>query len=327
MRVLVTGGAGYIGSVTSAELLRRGHDVRVLDDLSTGHREAVAAEAAFFEGRVQDREVVDAALEGGVDAVIHFASLSLVGDSVRQPRHYFHENLGSALSLLSAMDRARVRRLVFSSSAAVYGQPEVEVIDEDLPLAPVNPYGHTKAMIETILQEEARARGLSAVALRYFNACGADGRLGEDHSPETHLIPRLCQHLLGRLEDFEVFGSDYPTADGSAVRDYVHVKDLAAAHAAALEVLGDPGLVALNLGTGRGASVLEVLRAAAEVSGTELRAPAGPRRPGDPPRLVASRARAEAHLGWVPRHSELVTILRDAFRWHREYPEGYGAAS
>ena len=218
--ILVTGGAGYIGSVTAAQLLQRGHEVVVLDDLSTGHREAVPKGCRLVEGRVQDPAARDGALRG-CEAVVHFASLSLVGESVRRPRHYFQENLGSALSLLEGMEKARVERLVFSSSAAVYGQPGAEVIDEDTPCRPVNPYGQTKVMIEEILAEQGRAVGLRATALRYFNACGADGPRGEDHHPETHLIPRLCLHLLGRLEDFAIHGGDYPTADGTAVRDYI----------------------------------------------------------------------------------------------------------
>jgi UDP-glucose 4-epimerase len=323
VRVLVTGGAGYIGSVTTAELVRRGHSVRVLDDLSTGHRESVVEGAEFFEGRVQDESALSAALGDGVEAVIHFASLSLVAHSVQDPLHYFRENLSSALGLLEGMRRAEVGKLVFSSSAAVYGEPDCEIIDEETALAPVNPYGHTKAMIERFLREQARATGLAAIALRYFNACGADGPRGEDHEPETHLIPRLCLHLLGRLDEFQVFGSDFPTADGTPVRDYVHVKDLASAHVAALDALGAPGLLPINVGTGEGASVLEVLQAASEVTGQRLDAPQGARRAGDPPRLVASRERAAQRLGWTPAYSELGTILRDAYQWHRDHPGGY----
>lgn len=322
MRTLVTGGAGYIGSVTAKHLLDRGHEVVVLDDLSTGHRSAVPEGAELVVGRVQDAPALERSL-AGVDAVVHFASLSLVGQSMEEPRLYFRENLGSALSLLEGMHAAGVGRLVFSSSAAVYGSPATEVIDEDTPLAPVNPYGHTKVMIETVLGEEARATGLSAISLRYFNACGADGPRGEDHRPETHLVPRLCEHLLGRLPDFSVYGGDHPTPDGTAVRDYVHVLDLARAHALALEALDEPRMEAINLGTGQGASVLEVLEAAGRVAGKKLQAPTGARRAGDPPRLVASRERARQRLGWEPEASDLDRILADAHRWHREHPEGY----
>ena len=346
MKFLVTGGAGYIGSVTTAHLLERGHGVVVLDDLSTGHRAAIPDGAEFVEGRVQDPHVLATALDG-VDAVVHFASLSLVGESMQEPRRYFRENVGAALALLDGMDRVGVKRLVFSSTAAVYGEPDVPVITEDTPLRPVNPYGHSKVMIERVLAEEARANGLAAIALRYFNACGADGPRGEDHEPETHLIPRLCQMLLGELQDFRVHGDDHPTPDGTPVRDYVHVRDLAAAHALALEALGGagaaggaargaagpggvavggaitPGFEAINLGTGHGASVREVLAAAGAVTGREIPVRVGPRREGDPPRLVASNARARERLGWQPECSGLERILSDAFAWHREHPQGY----
>jgi len=358
VKVLVTGGAGYIGSVTTAHLLERGHGVVVLDDLSTGHRAAIPEGAEFVQGRVQGPDVLATALDG-VDAVVHFASLSLVGESMQEPRRYFRENVGAALALLDGMDRVGVKCLVFSSTAAVYGEPAVEVITEDTPLRPVNPYGHSKVMIERVLAEEARANGLAAIALRYFNACGADGPRGEDHEPETHLIPRLCQMLLGELQDFRVHGDDHPTPDGTPVRDYVHVRDLAVAHALALEALGGvgavgdaargaagdaargaaggaagpeggelggaflPGFEAINLGTGHGASVREVLAAAGAVTGREIPVRVGPRREGDPPRLVASNVRAQERLGWRPECSGLERIVSDAFAWHREHPQGY----
>lgn len=322
MRVLVTGGAGYIGSVTVSQLLQDGHEVTVLDDLSTGHREAIAPGARFVEGRVQDASALAEALADS-EAVIHFASLSLVPESMREPRRYFRENLSAALDLLEGMDRIGVRRLVFSSSAAVYGEPEQKLIDEETPLRPVNPYGMSKLMVEEILREESRAQGLRAMALRYFNACGADGVFGEDHDPETHLIPRLCAALLNRGTDFTIHGRDFPTADGTAVRDYVHVIDLAQAHVRALDALETPGFEALNLGTGKGASVLEVVRVAQEVAGSSQELPYGPRRAGDPARLVASNERARRRLGWRPEHSTLHTILQDALLWHREHPEGY----
>ena len=323
MRILVTGGAGYIGSVTTAHLLDRGHDVRVLDDLSTGHRPAVPSGAELVVGRIQDAAVLRRALDA-VDAVVHFASLSLVGESMQQPRHYFRENVGAAIALLDGMDVAGVSRIVFSSTAAVYGEPAVDVIDEDVALRPVNPYGHSKVMIERVLSEEARANGLSAMALRYFNACGADGPRGEHHDPETHLIPRVCRTLLGTLDgEFRVFGDDHPTPDGTPVRDYVHVLDLASAHALAIEALGEPGFEALNLGTGHGASVKEVLAAARTVTGHDIPLEVGPRRAGDPPKLVASNARARARLGWEPSASSMERILADAWAWHQAHPEGY----
>ena len=322
MKVLVTGGAGYIGSVTAAHLLGRGHEVRVLDDLSTGHRDAVPEGCDFVEGRIQEPGVLSRALVD-MEAVVHFASLSLVGESMERPRKYFRENVGAAVALLDGMAEAGVRRIVFSSTAAVYGEPPVTLITEDTPLAPVNPYGHSKVMIERVLTEEARANGLSAIALRYFNACGADGPRGEDHHPETHLIPRLCQMLMGELSDFRIFGDDHPTPDGTPIRDYVHVLDLASAHALALEELGGPGMDSINLGTGNGASVKEVLAAAEKVTGREIPLVVGPRRAGDPPRLVASNAKARERLGWEPTASSMERILGDAWRWHQERPQGY----
>lgn len=322
MHVLVTGGAGYIGSVTAKHLLDLGHTVRIYDDLSTGHFAALDPRAEFFEGRVQDAEFLSAALDG-VDAVIHFAALSLVGESMREPLKYFRENLSGAWSLLEGMHEARVVRLVFSSTAAVYGEPGVETIDESTPTVPVNPYGQSKLMIEQLIAEQARATGLGAICLRYFNACGAVGDLGEHHEPETHLIPRLCQHLKGRLADFQVFGTDHPTPDGTAVRDYVHVQDLAVAHALALDAIEPGACEAINLGTGDGVSVKEILAVAAEVTGRAADADAAPRREGDPPRLVASNARAAERLGWSPSNSAPEDILRSAWEWHAAHPDGY----
>jgi UDP-glucose 4-epimerase len=322
MRVLVTGGAGYIGSVTARHLLDLGHTVRVYDDLSTGHFAALDPRAEFFEGRVQDREFLDTALEG-VDAVIHFAALSLVGESMREPLKYFRENLSGAWSLLESMHEAGVARLVFSSTAAVYGEPGAETIDERTPTRPVNPYGQSKLMIEQLVGEQARVTGLGAICLRYFNACGAAFGLGEHHDPETHLIPRLCLHLMGRLPGFSVFGTDHPTPDGTAVRDYVHVHDLALAHALALDAIEPSRAKSINLGTGDGVSVREILSVAEAVAGRSADAEEAPRREGDPPRLVASNARAEERLGWTPKHSAPEDILRSAWEWHTEHPEGY----
>jgi UDP-glucose-4-epimerase GalE len=225
------------------------------------------------------------------------------------------------------MQRAGIERLVFSSTAAVYGNPDVPVIDESTPTRPVNPYGHSKLMIEELIEQQARSTGLGAVCLRYFNACGADGSLGEDHEPETHLIPRLCRHLMGRLDDFAIYGTDYPTPDGTAIRDYVHVLDLADAHVRALDRLhSDRGVDRINLGTGSGASVREILAAAAEVTGRRLDPIDSPRREGDPARLVASNARAKERLGWTPEHSAPEDVLRSAWDWHREHPDGYPAS-
>jgi len=325
MRVLVTGGAGYIGSVTCAHLLQLGHEVTVLDDLSTGHRQALDSRARFVEGRVQEQGALADALDD-VQAVIHFAALSLVGESMREPLRYFRENLSGAWSLLEAMHRAGVERVVFSSTAAVYGEPGVDLIAEDTPTIPVNPYGQSKLMIEKLIGEQCRATGIGAICLRYFNACGASGHLGEDHDPETHLIPRLCQHLLGALDEFAVFGSDHPTPDGTAVRDYIHVLDLARAHALALDAIEPGKAEAINLGTGQGASVREILSVAGEVSQRPVRAREADRREGDPARLVASNARARERLGWSPEHSAPEEILRSAWAWHVSNPHGYGAA-
>ena len=326
MRVLVTGGAGYIGSITTAHLLDLGHTVGVLDDLSTGHRPALDPRADFVEGRVQDRERLDLAL-AGAEAVIHFAALSLVGESMREPLRYFRENLSGAWSLLEGMHRKGVGRLVFSSTAAVYGEPAVDVIAEDTPANPVNPYGHSKLMIERLIGEQARATGLGAICLRYFNACGASGELGEHHEPETHLIPRLCNHLLGRLDGFAVYGSDHPTPDGTAVRDYVHVLDLARAHASALHATAASSAVPINLGAGRGVSVREILSVAGAVTGYPVAPEESPKRSGDPARLVASNERAGERLDWSPEHSEPEEILRSAWEWHRSHPEGYPASA
>ncbi len=248
MRVLVTGGAGYIGSVTAAHLLARGHEVEILDDLSTGHRAALAPAAVFHHVSLHDRDGLDAVFARPFDAVIHLAAFSLVGESVRDPLRYWRNNVGGTLALLDRVARGGARRFVFSSSAAVYGEPPEHPITERAPQAPVNPYGHTKLAMEYALADAAAAHGLAAVALRYFNAAGAVGPLGEDHEPETHLIPRLLRSLLVEGEHFAVFGDDYPTPDGTCIRDYVHVADLAEAHALALEWADAPGFTALNLG-------------------------------------------------------------------------------
>ena len=323
MRVLVTGGAGYIGSVTVAVLRERGTDVEILDDLRTGHREAVPPGTPLHVVDLLDGDAVAAVLDRGFDAVVHFAAASLVGESVREPEKYWRNNVAGTLTLATAAAAAGVSRFVFSSSAAVYGEPAEVPIPETAPLAPVNPYGRTKAAMEALLADVAAARGLSAVALRYFNAAGAWEGLGEDHDPETHLIPRLLRSLLEEGETFAVFGDDYPTPDGTCIRDYIHVRDLADAHVAAITAALPSGLTALNLGTGRGYSVREVVAAAARVTGRTIDPPVQPRRPGDPARLVARCDRAATALGWRPRYSDLETIVADAWRWHRRHPRGY----
>jgi len=326
-RILVTGGAGYIGSVVVDQLLERagGFKVVVLDDLSAGHRQAVARGAGFVQGGVGDRELVESLLERErIEAIIHLAAFALVPESVAQPQKYVTNNVTAARVLLEAAVRARIRRLVFSSSCAVYGYPTTIPITEDSPLAPVNPYGETKRDFERLLADVGSKQGIGVVSLRYFNASGATERLGEDHDPETHLIPNVLAAALGKRAALEVYGTDYPTADGTAVRDYIHVADIAAAHLRALDVeLDGNSAVAVNLGTGTGRSVREVVEAARRVTGRAVPTIERPRRPGDPPELVAAVGRAATLLGWRASHSSLDEILRSAWRWHQAHPQGY----
>ena len=324
-RVLVTGGAGYIGSVVVDQLLAQGISVAVLDDLSTGHRAAVADDAAFFEGSIGDRALVEALLQRErVDAIIHLAAFALVAESVAQPEKYRANNVAAARVLLDAAVAAKVRRFVFSSSCAVYGHPARVPISEDAPQAPVNPYGETKREFERVLAEYAARHPLAVVSLRYFNAAGATERRGEDHEPETHLIPNVMAVALGKRPAVDVFGTDYATPDGTAVRDYIHVADIADAHVRALDVqLDGGGPTALNLGTGTGHSVREVVDAARRITGRDFPAAERPRRAGDPPALVAAVGRATAVLGWRPARSSLDGILGSAWRWHRAHPHGY----
>jgi UDP-glucose 4-epimerase len=323
MRILVTGGAGYIGSVTARLLVARGHEVEILDDLSTGHRQALPPGAAWHRGRLQDADLLDRLFARPYDAVVHFAAFSLVAESMTDPLRYYRNNVGGSLQLIRRVAAGGARRFVFSSSAAVYGEPAAVPIPEDAPLLPVNPYGRTKLAMEWTLDDAARTAGFAAVALRYFNAAGADGELGEDHRPESHLVPRLLRSLLDEGEEFVVYGDDYPTPDGTCIRDYVHVGDLAEAHALALEWAAEPGFTPLNLGTERGHSVAEIVAAAAGVTGRPLAPAVRARRPGDPARLVADPGQARRLLGWEPRRSDLATILGDAWRWHRSHPRGY----
>ena len=318
MRFLVTGGAGYVGSVVTELLLERGHEVVVLDDLSTGHRAAVAPGARFVHGDLRQPESLAGALGGGIEAVLHFAARSLVGESRRDPIGYYADNLGGATALLRGMLAAGVRRMVFSSSAAVYGEPEAQPIPETATPRPIHAYGGSKRAIEMLLEDAARAFDLRAASLRYFNAAGATPRCGEDHRPETHLIPAILHGVRVRRA-VTVHGGDYPTPDGTCIRDYVHVRDLAEAHVLALE---SDFHGALNLGSGRGHSVLEVVSAVRRVTGEEVPVTVGPRRPGDPPRLVADVARAESELGWRAR-TDLDAIVRSASEWHRRHPHGY----
>jgi UDP-glucose-4-epimerase GalE len=329
VKVLVTGGAGYIGSHAVRELREAGHQVRVLDDLSAGHRAAVPPDVPLVVGDLGDPVALRAGL-AGVDAVLHFAGLLSVGESVREPGRYYRTNVGKGLALLEAMEALGVGRMIFSSTCAVYGVPVRVPMDESHPQAPVNPYGSTKRAFEAALADLGRAEVLRSVALRYFNAsgCHPDGSLGEDHRPEEHLIPRALDAVLGRSPALTIYGDDYDTPDGTCIRDYIHVQDLARAHVLALEALesGEP-FQAYNLGTERGHSVREVLRAVERVAGRPVPARVGPRRPGDPARLVAAAARARDALGFRPEHLELEGIVASAHRWRRDHPGGYGEPS
>jgi UDP-glucose 4-epimerase len=325
MQILVTGGAGYIGSVVVQELLQDGHGVVVYDSLLKGHRDAVPADATFVQGDLLDRDQLTRTLQAQrIEAVMHFAALSLVGESVADPARYFQNNVSGTLNLLEAMRAASTGRLIFSSTAAVYGQPESTPITEDAALRPINPYGESKLMVETILRRYDDAYGLRSVSLRYFNAAGAAGRLGEDHSPESHLIPNVVAVALGQGESVGIFGTDYPTRDGTAIRDYIHVRDLARAHVLALNVT-DTRSTVYNLGNGAGFSVREVVAAARAVTGHPLPVRELPRRPGDPAVLVASAERIQLELGWTPSSPDIVSIVADAWSWHKKHPQGYGA--
>jgi UDP-glucose-4-epimerase GalE len=321
MKVLVCGGAGYIGSHTVKNLIGEGYEVVILDNLSSGRRELLLG-GEFIQADLADRGALRSAFRAhDFEAVLHFASLIQVGESYRDPQKYYLQNLLTSLNLLEAMLEAGVKRLIFSSSAAVYGIPETIPIPESHPLNPFNPYGRTKFFVEQIMRDYEAAYGLKFISLRYFNAAGADpdGRLGEMHSPETHLIPNALLTVLGRRTSLDLFGNDFPTPDGTAIRDYIHVTDLAAAHVSALGRLVDaPAGDFINLGTNQGYSVLEVIRAIETVTGTQVPYEVRPRRQGDVPVLLASREKAERVLGWTPRHSGLEEIIETAWRWHKK---------
>lgn len=327
-RYLVTGGSGYVGSVVAAHLLAAGHRVTVLDDLSTGFREGLPAGAEFVAGRVQDAGEV---LDGSYDAVLHFAACSQVGESVADPEKYWRNNVGGTLDLLAAMRAAGVGTLVFSSTAAVYGEPDTTPITEDAVTAPTNPYGASKLAVDQLISGWCAAHGLAAVSLRYFNVAGAHGELGERHDPESHLIPLVLQAALGRRPSISVFGTDYPTPDGTCVRDYIHVADLADAHLRALDAARPGEHLVCNLGNGNGFSVREVIETARAVTGRPIPETVGPRRAGDPAVLVASAERARERLGWRPRRPELADIIADAWafarRVHGAEPAGTASAA
>ena len=320
----MTGGAGYIGSIVAQQLLHDGHDVAVLDDLSRGHRQAVPPDAELIEAGLLDLDATRKALQTRpFDGVLHFAALALVSESVAHPERYHRGNVVGTLNLLDAMREAGVRRLVFSSTCAVYGEPDAVPMHEDLPTHPVNAYGNSKLAVDRMIGDETRAHGLAAASLRYFNVAGASGPLGEDHEPETHLIPLVLRAAAGAADHVKVFGTDYPTRDGTAVRDYIHVEDLGRAHLLALEAL-EPGRHAIyNLGTGDGYTVREVVEAARRVTGREIPAREQDRRPGDPATLVAASDRIREVLGWEPRRG-LDEMIADAWDWHQAHPHGYG---
>lgn len=323
MKVLVTGGAGYIGSVVVEQLIKHGHQAVVYDNLSKGHRAAIAPEAVFVEGDLHEGEKLIRTLEDQqIEAVIHMAADSLVGESMADPLKYFHHNTGGAMSLLGAMLKAGVKKIVLSSTAATYGAPETMPITEETPQNPTNPYGESKLMIEKMLRWCDEAYGLRYVSLRYFNAAGASERCGEDHAPETHLIPNVLRVAAGKVPHINIFGEDYPTPDGTCVRDYIHVVDLADAHLLALHVMERRSDV-YNLGYGSGYSVAEVVEMARQVTGKWISTEAAPRRIGDPPVLIASPDKIMRDLGWNPRHSELDRIIESAWRWHQAHPNGY----
>jgi len=324
--VLVTGGAGYIGSHTVQALQAAGYQPVVFDNLAKGHRQAIDG-APLLVGDVADADALDQAFANySVAAVVHFAAWIEAGESVRDPGKYFRNNTAATLNLLQAMVRNGVERLVFSSTAAVYGEPRQIPIREDDPKEPTNAYGLSKLMVEQMLDWFHRAYGLRSISLRYFNAAGADpdGRIGEDHDPETHLIPLILQVALGQRERIAIFGDDYDTPDGTCVRDYIHVNDLAGAHLLALRSLAEgAGREAYNVGNGAGFSVREVIETARQVTGHPIPAEVQPRRPGDPARLVASSEKLQRALGWKPGLADLSTILATAWRWHQSHPDGY----
>jgi UDP-glucose 4-epimerase len=323
MKVLVTGGAGYIGSVCTEQLLNAGYQVLVFDNLEEGHRKAVDPRAEFCKGDLADREAITAQMKKfKPDAVMHFAASALVGESMSNPSKYFRNNVANGINLLDAMNEAEVKKIIFSSSCATYGTPEKIPMDERLPQKPINPYGQSKLMFEQILRWYEQIHGIIHVNLRYFNAAGASEKYGEDHRVETHLIPNVLAVALKKKLNVEVFGDNYATPDGTCIRDYVHIIDLAEAHMLALK---RDASASYNLGSGEGYSVLQVIETARKVTGHPIPHVVKPPRPGDPPRLVASAHKISAELGWKPRFQRLLPIIESAWAWHKTNPNGYGA--
>ncbi|WP_251440948.1 UDP-glucose 4-epimerase GalE [Veillonella intestinalis] len=328
MNILVTGGAGYIGSHTVRALQKAGHTPVVLDNLSRGHVESLPANVEFINMDIADTALVNLLKEKQIDGVMHFAAHSQVGESMTNPMIYYENNVVGSFQLIEAVRQAGVKYFVFSSTAAVYGEPEVVPIKEDARLAPTNVYGRTKLMIEQMLQDYSNIYGLRYVALRYFNAAGADssGEIGEDHTPETHLIPLILEAALGKRPNITIFGTDYDTADGTCVRDYIHVNDLASAHILSMEYLRDGGASNyFNLGSGNGFSVKEIVDTTKSVTGVDFPVVIGERRAGDPGTLIASSEKAQTVLGWKPIHSDVTQVIKDAWQWHQGHPNGYKA--
>lgn len=324
--ILVVGGAGYIGSHVSKLLHKKGYNPIVLDNLSYGHREAVNW-GPFIEGSIEDKLLLDGVFNRHkITAVMHFAAFAYVGESIIDPGKYYSNNVAATISLFEMMRKHNVLNLIFSSTCATYGEPSEIPITEKHPQFPINPYGRSKIFIEQILNDYQNAYGLNYISLRYFNAAGADpdGELGEDHNPETHLIPLVLQTALGQREAINIFGNDYPTKDGTCIRDYIHVTDLAQAHLLAMEDLFNSGNGGIyNLGNGEGYSVKQVIETARKVTGKEIQSKIGSRRQGDPSRLIGSGDKARNILGWRPQHTELESIIETAWRWHKEHPTGY----
>jgi UDP-glucose 4-epimerase len=323
MKLLVTGGAGYIGSIVARDLVAAGHEVVVLDNLRQGHREAVPPGARLVVADLLERDAVDALLSEGFDGALHFAALALVGESVEHPERYWRTNVGGTLNLLEAMNAAEVTRLVFSSTCAVYGEPSEVPISEEAALRPINAYGASKLAVDQMIGQFCTAHGLGAVSLRYFNVAGASGELGEDHRPETHLIPNILRAALGENACVEIFGTDYPTPDGTAVRDYIHIDDLSQAHTLALDATRPGEHQIFNLGNGHGFSVREVIAAAERVTAADIPTRETGRRPGDAPMLVAASDRVRSELGWAPHKPGLDEIVADAWAFTRSHPRGY----
>jgi len=322
MKVFVTGGAGYIGSVCVEALLNAGHEVTVFDNLSQGHRKAVDPRAEFVKGELSDgRKLLKALADFRTEAVMHFAASALVGESMQNPSKYFENNVANGIQLLTAAQKAGVRRFVHSSSCATYGIPERVPITEEMPQNPITPYGQTKLMFEQILPWYDRIHGMIVANLRYFNAAGASEQFGEDHRVETHLIPNVLRAALGKQPNIEVFGNDYSTPDGTCIRDYVHVLDLASAHILALSLEKSDNF---NVGTGVGTSVQQVIDASRRITGREITAVIKPRREGDPDALVASASKAKRLMGWEPKFVRIDAVIESAWNWHQQFPEGYG---